>query len=77
MGKVHKFVGWNEELSPLTLLCYNEDLPLVLKMEPLEPSNKESPFVLKICLRMDILNRLTNLLNILIFLELSFPVSLG
>lgn len=42
MGKVHKFVGWNEKLSPFTLLCYNEDLPLVLKMEPLEPSNKES-----------------------------------
>lgn len=54
-------MGWYQKLSPLTPLCYNEDLPLVLKMEPLEPSNKKGPFVLKICLRMGILNRLTNL----------------
>jgi len=54
-------MGWNEKLSPLTVLCYNEDLPLVIQMEPLEPRNKKSSFVLKICLRMDGLNHLTNL----------------
>ena len=31
MGKVHKFMGWNEKLSPLTPLCYNEGLPLLLR----------------------------------------------
>lgn len=61
MGKVHKFMGWNEELSPLTLLCYNEALPLALKTELLEPSNKKSSFILKICLRIDVLNHLTSL----------------
>lgn len=47
MGKVHKFMGWNKKLSPLTLLCYNENLPLVLKMEPLEPSYKKEFICIK------------------------------